>query len=178
MDFKTLQSRRMFNGRAVKVWLEEVQYPDGRQVSIEVVRHPGSVTILPVDEAGRIWFVRQYRHPAGQMLLELPAGTLEPDEAPVVTAAREIREEIGMAADTLIPLGSFYIAPGYSDEFMHTYLAIGLSPDALAPDDGEYIQVEKLPIPEVFAMFERGEIADMKSVAVLALARDRLLSNL
>ncbi len=177
MDFKTLLSRRMFNGRAVKVWLDQVQYPDGRQVSIEVVRHPGSVTILPVDEAGQICFVRQYRHPAGQLLLELPAGTLEPGEAPIVTAAREIREEIGMAADSLIPLGSFYIAPGYSDEFMHTYLATSLSPDALDPDAGEYIQVEKFPIAEIYAMLERGEIADMKTVAVLALARDRLLTN-
>lgn len=177
MEFETLQSRPMFKGRAVNVWLEKVQYPDGRQVSIEIVRHPGSVTILPVDEAGQVWFVRQYRHPAGQMLLELPAGTLEPDEAPVVTAAREIREEIGMAADELLLLGSFFIAPGYSDEFMHTYLATGLNPDALDQDSGEFIQVEKFPIPEVFAMLERGEISDMKTVAVLALARERLISD-
>lgn len=177
MAFKTLQSRQMFNGRAVNVWLDEVQYPDGRQVMVEVVRHPGSVTILPVDDDGQIWFVRQFRHPAGQLLLELPAGTLEPDEAPAVTAGREIREEIGMAADTLLPLGSFYIAPGYSDEFMHTYLATGLKPDPLDQDSGEYIQVEKFSIPEVFAMLERGEITDMKTVAVLSLARDRLLAN-
>ena len=174
MEFITLQSRSMFKGKAVNVWRDEVQYPDGRRVLIEVIRHPGSVAVLPVDEDGKVWFVRQYRHPAGQLLLELPAGTLEGDENPEVTAAREIREEIGMAANTLIPLGSFYIAPGYSDEFMYAYLATGLKPDPLEQDAGEYIEVEKYLLSEVEAMLTRGEILDVKTVAVMALARDRL----
>ena len=174
MKFETLQSERVFNGKAIKVWVDQVRYPDGRQFSIESIHHPGSVTILPVDEHGQIWFVRQYRHPAGQLLFELPAGTLEPGEPPEDTAAREIREEIGMAAESLTLLGSFYLAPGYSTEFMHNYLATGLSPAPLEMDAGEFIRVEKYPIPEAYAMLKRGEILDVKTIAVLAMARGRL----
>ena len=101
MKFETMNSENLYQGRAINLWREKVLYPDGREATVEIIKHPGAVTILPLDEAGNIWFVRQYRHPAGQMLLELPAGTLEPDEDPEVTAAREIREEIGMAAETL-----------------------------------------------------------------------------
>lgn len=176
MNFETIQSSNVFKGRAIKVWLDEVRYPDGREVSVEVIHHPGAVTILPVDEKGFIWFVRQYRHPAGQLLLELPAGTLEPGEPPEVTAAREIREEIGMSAEKLTALGNFFVAPGYSDEFMHTFLAEGLSPDPLNLDDGEFLTVEKYSIEETFAMFDNGEIIDAKTIAVLAIAR-RILES-
>ena len=171
MQFETIQTRNVFKGRAIKVWLDEVRYPDGRQVSVEVIHHPGAVTILPVDSDGFIWFVRQYRHPARQLLLELPAGTLEPGEPPETTAAREIREEIGMRAEKLTLLGSFFVAPGYSDEYMHTYLAEGLIHDPLELDAGEFIHVEKYSIKETFAMFDRGEIIDGKTIAVLSLAR-------
>ncbi len=174
MKFETIQSSNVFQGKAIKVWVDEVQYPDGRQVKIEVIHHPGAVTILPVDDEGNIWFVRQYRHPAGQLLLELPAGTLEQGEPPEVTAAREIREEIGMAAEKLTPLGSFFVAPGYSDEFMHTYLAEGLSSDPLELDAGEFLSIEKYSIEETYAKFDRGEIIDAKTLAVLAIARSRL----
>ena len=174
MKFETLQSRNIFKGKAIKVWLDRVLYPDGRQMEIEVIHHPGAVTILPVDDKGIIWFVRQYRHPAGQMLLELPAGTLEPGEPPEVTAAREIREEIGMSAEKLTPLRSFFVAPGYSDEFMHTYLAEGLSPDPLGLDDGEFLNVEKYTIEETYAMFDNGEFIDAKTIAVLAITRQKL----
>jgi ADP-ribose pyrophosphatase len=176
MKFETVRSSKVFKGRAIKVWVDEVRYPDGREVRIEVIHHPGAVTILPIDEEGFIWFVRQYRHPAGQLLLELPAGTLEPGEPPKITAAREIREEIGMRAEKLTLLGSFFVAPGYSDEYMHTYLAEGLSHDPLELDAGEFLNVEKYSIKETYAIFDRGEIIDAKTIAVLAIARQRLES--
>jgi len=107
------------------------------------------------------------------MLLELPAGTIDPDEAPEITAAREIREEIGMAASSLTPMGGFYLAPGYSTEFMHLYLATGLTPNPLSQDDGEFIQVERYSIKNVYGMLDRGEFVDVKTVAFLGLMRPR-----
>ena len=178
MAFKMFDSKNIFSGRAINLWLEQVEYPDGRKVSIEVLKHPGSIGILPLDDQGLIWFVRQYRHPTGGMLLELPAGTLEAGEDPQSTAERELREEIGMAAQTITPIGGFYLAPGYSTEFMHLFLATGLSPDALEHDPGEYIEVEKYPVEDVYRMLDRGEIIDGKSVAILGLMRARLMGFL
>ncbi|HSG26041.1 MAG TPA: NUDIX hydrolase [Anaerolineales bacterium] len=177
MGFKTIDSKHIFSGRAIHLWKEQVVYPDGRKVSIEVLKHPGSIGILPLDDQGHIWFVRQYRHPTGGMLLELPAGTLETGEDPKSTAAREIREEIGMAAETITPIGKLYLAPGYSTELMHLFLATGLTPDALELDPGEYLEVEKYPVEEVYRMLDRGEIIDGKSVAILGLMRTRLLGK-
>jgi ADP-ribose pyrophosphatase len=174
MKFETIHSENLYQGRAVNLWRDKVRYPDGRIATIEVIRHPGAVTLLPLDDEGNIWFVRQYRHPTGQMLLELPAGTLEPDEAPEVTAAREIQEEIGMAAGTLEELQGLYLAPGYSTEYMHNFLATGLYPSKLEQDASEFIQVEKYPVKEVYAMLDRGEIIDGKTIALLSLLRQRL----
>jgi len=177
MEFKVLESKNIFTGRAIRLRLDRVEYPDGRRVSIEVLRHPGSIGVLPLDDDGRIWFVRQYRHPASRLLLELPAGTLEPGEAPEVTAARELREEIGMAASSILPVGGLYLAPGYSTEYMHLYLATGLIPEPLDHDEGEYIEVEKYRVEVVYQMLERGEIVDGKTVAMLGLLRDRILND-
>jgi ADP-ribose pyrophosphatase len=174
MDYTLLSSEPKFKGKAVKVWVERVRYPDGFVSDVEIVRHPGAVTIVPVDESGAIWFVRQYRHPVGETLLELPAGTLEPDEAPAVTAAREIREEIGMTAKELKELGSFYVSPGYSTENMVVYLATGLSPAPLEQDLGEQIVVEKYPLGAVYAMIDEGKIRDAKTLAAFLIARDFL----
>ncbi|MBN2046031.1 MAG: NUDIX hydrolase [Anaerolineales bacterium] len=174
MKFETTNSEELYRGKAINLWRERVLYPDGRAATVEIIKHPGAVTILPVDKEGNIWFVRQYRHPAGQMLLELPAGTLEIGEDPQNTAAREIREEIGMAAESLEELIRFYPVPGYSTEYMYAYLATGLYPAPLAQDESEFIQVEKYPIVEAYAMFERGEIIDGKTLAVLALVQKRL----
>jgi ADP-ribose pyrophosphatase len=109
------------------------------------------------------------------MLLEIPAGTIEPGEDPQATAAREIREEIGMAASSITPIGGFYLAPGYSTEYMHLFLATELSPEPLKHDHGEFIQVEKHAVQEVYRMLEQGEINDGKTVAILGLMRDRLI---
>lgn len=173
MSFNLIESKKVFSGKLIKVWQERVEYPDGREVTIELLKHPGSVGILPLDDDGQIWFVRQFRHPSGGMLLELPAGTIDPDEAPEITAAREIREEIGMAASSLTSMGGFYLAPGYSTEFMHLYLATGLTPNPLSQDDGEFIQVEKYSIKDVYGMLDRGEFVDVKTVAFLGLMRPR-----
>jgi ADP-ribose pyrophosphatase len=107
-------------------------------------------------------------------LLELPAGTLEEGEDPALCAAREIREETGFAADKIEKIGDFYLAPGYSTEFMHVYLAQELRHDPLAADDDEFLSVEKIPFAEAIQMAERGEMPDAKSLAALLLAKSHL----
>jgi ADP-ribose pyrophosphatase len=148
--------------------------PDERETKLEIIEHSGSVVIIPIDENGNVLLVRQYRHATGGDLLELPAGTLEENENPEVCAAREIREETGMAAREFTKLGEFYLAPGYSTELMVVFLARGLSHDPLEADADEFLSVESVPIVEAIQMAERGEIPDAKSLAALFLAKPSL----
>ena len=171
MDFETLGSRDLFESRIFKLRRDHVRFPTGREAYFDLLQHNGAVAILPVDGQGRIWFVRQYRPAVQGMILEIPAGTLEVGEEPQACAAREVREEIGMAADDLQLLGNFYLAPGYSTEYMHLYLATELRPDPLDQDIDEYIEVEQYPVAEVYAMLKQNVFDDAKTVAALALAR-------
>jgi ADP-ribose pyrophosphatase len=177
MTFKTLSTESIFQGRIFNLLQDLVRLPDGKQVRMDIVEHGGAVTLLPLDDQGFIWFVRQYRHASKQELLELPAGTLDEDEAPEVCAHREIREEIGMSAQHLQKIGEFYLAPGYSTEFMIVFLATGLSPDPLQADADEFISVEKIHLDQVFQRAETGEICDAKSLAALLLARPHLFKE-
>src|SRR4030065_652321 len=127
MPFELIKSEILLQGRAFAIRRDYLKTPDGRETKLEIIEHGGSVVIIPIDENGNVLLVRQYRHATGKDLLELPAGTLDEDEDPEVCAAREIREETGMAAGVLTKLGEFYLAPGYSDEFMTVYLATELS---------------------------------------------------
>ena len=174
MPFEFLRSEPLFQGHAFKIRRDYLRTPNGRETRFEIVEHGGSVVILPVDADGNLLFVRQYRHAAGLDLLELPAGTRDGDEPHVECAAREIREETGMAADTLVRVGDFYLAPGYSTEFMAVFLATDLRHDPLEADADEFLQVEKMPVREALALAERGEMPDAKSLAALFLARPYL----
>jgi ADP-ribose pyrophosphatase len=171
MPFELLKSEILMKGRAFAIRRDHLKTPDGGETKLEIIEHGGSVVIIPVDENGNVLLVRQYRHAAGKELLELPAGTLDEDEDPQVCAAREIREETGMAAGVLTKLGEFYLAPGYSDEFMVVYLAMDLSHAPLQADADEFLSVEVLPLAEAIKMAERGAIPDAKSLAALFLAK-------
>jgi len=171
MKYQTLQSEAMYQGKAFGVRRDQVRLPDGQTARLDIVEHIGAVTILPVDADGNVWFVRQYRHAAAQELLELPAGTLEPGEPPEACARREIREETGLAAENMQKLGEFFLAPGYSTEYMYVFLATNLHPDPLPRDHDEFLRVETLPIAEVYRMVEQGEIKDAKTLAALMLGR-------
>jgi ADP-ribose pyrophosphatase len=174
MAFELLRSETLYTGRALTIRRDHVRLPDGRETQLDIVEHVGSVIILPIDVDGKLLFVRQYRHAAGLDLLELPAGTLEAGEAPEACARREVREETGMAAGKLEDLGGFYLAPGYSTEYMHVYLATDLREDPLEADDDEFLSVERLPLTEVVEMVKKGKIPDAKSLAAFWLARDFL----
>ncbi len=176
MKFEIIQSQRVYQGRAFSVRKDQVRLPDGAKTTLDIVDHSGAVTILPIDADGQIWFVRQYRHAAGIEVLELPAGTLEPGEAPEICAQREIREEIGMAAGNLRKIGTFYLAPGYSTEFMHIFLASDLSPAPLEGDIDEFLSVECFPLAQIRSLIQTGAIADAKTLAAFQLAEPYLAS--
>jgi ADP-ribose pyrophosphatase len=174
MDFEEIGSTPIYHGRVFDVRQDQVRLPSGRVIQLDIVAHPGAVVLVPLDAQGYLWFVRQYRHAAGVQLLEFPAGTAEADEDLDNCARRELREEIGMAAGKLQKIGEFYIAPGYSTEYLYIYLASDLYPDPLPGDDDEFIQVERLSVDQAFALAERGSIPDAKTLAALLLARPYL----
>jgi ADP-ribose pyrophosphatase len=174
MKFQLLQSEIVYPGRAFTIRRDAVRLPDGRETWLDIVEHVGSVVIIPLDAEGNLLFVRQYRHAAGRELLELPAGTLEAGEAPDACALREIREETGMAAGKMDRLGGFFLAPGYSTEYMYVYLATDLYEGPLDADADEFLSVERIPLEEALVRSEKGEMPDAKSLAALMLAHSTL----
>lgn len=174
MPFELIRSELILQGRSFKIRRDTMKAPDGRETNFDIVEHGGSVVILPIDADGNLLFVRQYRHAAGADLLELPAGTRDGNEPFEECAAREIREETGMQAGSLTHIGSFYLAPGYSTEYMGVFLATDLKPNPLPADDDEFLSVEKIPLREALQNAESGEIPDSKSLAALLLARPHL----
>ena len=171
MAFEFISSEVLLQGRAFKIRRDTLKTPDGRETKYEIIEHGGSVVIVPIDHEGNILFVRQYRHAAGLDLLELPAGTRDGDEPYEDCAAREIREETGMEAGKLQRVGDFYLAPGYSSEFMAVFLATDLKHNPLPGDDDEFLQVEKVPVKDALDMFARGDVPDAKSLAAWLLAK-------
>ena len=168
---KTLTS---YHGVIVNVRLDEARLPDGSTAKREVVEHPGGVTVLPLEADGTVWCVRQYRYPFSRTLLEVPAGKLEPGEAPELAAARELSEETGLTAGRLQYLGANYTSPGYSEEVLHIYLALGLHPGDCHPDQDEFLNVEKIPLKELSRMVMDGEIDDGKTIVAVLKAEKYL----
>lgn len=164
---------QVYDGRIVHLELLDVTLPNGETAKRELVRHPGAVAIVPLIGED-VLLVRQYRIAAGQTMLEIPAGTLNPGEAPLICAERELQEETGYKPGVLEPLGGIFTAPGYTTEFIHLYLARDLGESRLAMDDDEFIEVVRVPLREALEMLNTGEIKDGKSAAALLLAARRL----
>lgn len=170
MKFAILDRETKYRGRAFSVQKVNIQLPNNKESIYDLVVHNNSVTIIPIDQDGNIWFVTQFRLGSESQLMELPAGVIETGEDATECAAREIREEIGMAAEKLERLGEFYLAPGYSNENMIIFLARGLYPSALKPDADEFLSCSKFHFSEVLKMCESGKINDAKTLAALMLA--------
>ncbi len=174
MPFELIKSETLLQGRVFKIRRDYLKTPEGRETKLEIIEHGGSVVIVPIDQDGNVIFVRQYRHATGQDILELPAGTRDDDEPHEECAARESREEIGMEAGKLEKIGEFYLAPGYSTEFMAVFIATELKDNPLDPDEDEVLAVEKIPVKKVFEVARDGKIQDAKSLAALLLAKPQL----
>ena len=170
MKPELVNSKTIYEGRVFAVRQDQVRLPNGKVMQLDIVDHPVAVVLVPVDAQGNIWLIRQYRHSAGDEILELPAGVTETGEPSEASALRELREEIGMQAGTIRLIGEFFIAPGYTTEYLYIYLATDLSPAPLPGDEDEFIEVAPTPIQEVFAMARNGQIRDAKTLAALLLA--------
>jgi ADP-ribose pyrophosphatase len=171
MNIKVARSEIVYSGPVFKIRQDFIHLPNGKQAQIDVIDHRNSVTILPLDAQGQVWFIRQYRQPIGKFLLELPAGVSEEGEDSQVSAQRELREEIGMAAGILKPLGSFFLAPGYATEFMTIYLAQDLSSSPLPSDEDEIIEIDKISARQAMHLAETGNLEDSKSLIALFWAK-------
>jgi len=177
MEPAILSRRTLMQLRPFDVERVHFRLPDGRERDYDLVQHVDAVTILPVDDLGRVYLVRQYRIGAEKELLELPAGVMDPGEEPLTSAHRELREEIGKDCGEMIPLGGFYMAAGYSSEYMHVFLALDLKDSPLEQDDDEFLTTVVAPLAEVLAMVRDGRLADGKSLSSLLLAREELESR-
>lgn len=163
----TISSRQVYQGRVVSLRVDTVRLPDGRTTQREIVEHRGAVALVALDADGNVLLVRQYRKPAERYLLEIPAGTLDPGEAPEACARRELAEETGHEPGKLAPLAGFYSAPGFCAEYLHVYLATDLRPARGHPDVDEEIQLVRLPVAECLRLVRSGEICDAKSIVGL-----------
>jgi ADP-ribose pyrophosphatase len=162
-----LETRRIYEGRVVSLRVDKVALADGSSAQREVAEHAPVVVIVPFDGDGNILLVRQYRLPVKQLLLELPAGCIDPGESVEEAVQRELREETGQRAGRLERLADFYASPGFCDELMHLFLATELEPSPLAPDSDENLEVVPIPLVEALALVERGEIRDAKTIVGL-----------
>lgn len=164
---KTLSSKLVYDGGLLKVYRDTVELVDGSTAWREVVRHPGAVVMVPVDQEGNVYLVRQYRYPCGETVLEVPAGKLEHGEQPFPAAQRELEEEIGARAGRWTSLGEMLPTPGFCDELQRVYLAQELEFGQSHPDADEFLEVVKLPLGEAEEMAVDGRLRDSKTVAAL-----------
>lgn len=167
-----ISSKEVFKGKIISVRHDTVRLENGRETLREVVCHPGAVAVLAFED-GHIYFVRQFRYCTGMELLEVPAGKLEPGEDPEDAAMRELKEETGLACESLTELGRVYPSPGAYNEIFHMYFAKGLTQGEQTPDEGEFVTAEKISLGDFDKMVASGEIIDAKTIAIVAMARAR-----
>lgn len=166
---KTIRKEKIFSGKVVQLYVEDVQLPNGKTSKREVIKHPGAVAIIPITNEGKLVLVRQYRKALERVLVEIPAGKLEKGEEPLATAHRELEEETGYRARSLYHIASFYTSPGFADELIHLYVAEGLMKveNAASLDEDEFVDILEVTLEEALEMFEKREIYDAKTAYAL-----------
>ena len=172
MDLReeTIDSREVYSGKILTLRVDRVRLPNGKESIREIVVHRGAITAVPLLDDGRIVMVRQFRQAAGETLLELPAGTLEPGEDHVECARRELREEINYTPNRLTLLFASYLAPGYSSELLYTYLAEDLVEAEGKSDDDEFLEIVTIPLDKAVELVSEKQIKDAKSICGILMA--------
>ncbi|MDR3643776.1 MAG: NUDIX hydrolase [Clostridia bacterium] len=164
---KTLEKKTLYRGKIINLRGDTALIPGGRSVLREVVEHPGGVCVAALTQEGELLFVRQFRYPFMEVLLELPAGKLSPGEEPLACGRRELLEETGATALRYESLGELYPSPGYSNEIIYLFEGRGLSYGEQQPDDDEFIEVVRIPLEEAARRVLSGEIKDAKTQAAV-----------
>lgn len=165
---------KVFTGRVLTLNLERVRLPNGRVAELEIAHHPGGAAVVALDHGGRVCLLRQYRHAAGDWLIELPAGKLDGGEPPLECARRELAEEAGVTALQWDRLGECFSSPGVLTEVLHLFLARGLAPADARPEEHEVFEASWVPLEEAVDLAARGQLRDAKSIIGLLWARERL----
>jgi ADP-ribose pyrophosphatase len=168
---KTLNSKVMFEGRILKMMVDDVELPDGSTSFREIVGHPGGVCVAPIDDDNNLYFVKQYRYPYHEIVLELPAGKLEKGMSPLDNGKRELKEEVGAEGYSFISLGQVYPSPGYTQEIIHLYACKIKNVGNQQLDQGEFLNVEKIHIDKAVEMVLNNQLPDSKTqIAILKLS--------
>lgn len=174
---KTISSQSIYEGRIIKVKVDDVLLPNGHTAKREIVYHQGAVAVMPLTDDGKLIAVRQFRKPLERTIVEIPAGKLEPGEEPLACAVRELEEETGYTAQNMELLSSFYTSPGFADELLHVYVATGLAKGESRPDEDEFVDVLELTLDEAKELHKNGEIRDAKTVVALFAWENRVLRS-
>lgn len=167
-------TRSIFDGRVISLGIETLTLPNGTQLDLEIVRHPGGAAVVAINAQQQVCMLRQYRHAGGGWIWELPAGKLEHNESPTATAERELQEEAGIQAGSWDKLGSFLVTPGFCDEVIHLFLARDLTPVPARPEAHELIEVHWVAFTDALEQVYDGSIRDGKTMLGLLLASARL----
>jgi ADP-ribose pyrophosphatase len=176
LEEKIIRSQPIYDGKIVRLSVHDVELPDGTQGKRELISHPGAVVIVALDADENVLLIRQFRLGARQVMIELPAGTLEPGEKVDTTAAaiREMREETGYRPNQIERVGGWYVAPGYTTEYLHLFVAHDLVLDATEGDEDEFIELFRVPFKEAVAMVYREEITNTTAICALLRAAHHL----
>ena len=175
---KTIHRDEIFKGRVITLQVDEVELPNGKISKRELIRHPGAVAVIPILDNGNILMVEQFRKPLERAIVEIPAGKLEPNEKPELTAKRELEEETGYQCQKLEHLISFYTSPGFADELIHLYVATGLSKaeHPLTTDEDEFVHIVEVSLLDAEKMIATKQIYDAKTAyAILYLKLKELM---
>ncbi len=163
-DEKTMKSERIYEGKVINLRVDTVELPDRKYSKREIVEHSGAVAIVAVNQEGKIILIKQFRKPVEEVLLEIPAGRIEPKEDPQDTALRELEEETGFKANKIVKLVEYYSTPGFSNEVLHIYLATELTTGIAKPDEDEYIETFPMTLEVAMEKIKSGEIKDSKAI--------------
>jgi ADP-ribose pyrophosphatase len=177
LEEKTVSSEKIFEGKIIKLFFDKVMLPNNKMATREKVWHPGAVAVVPLTSENEVILIKQYRYPIEEVLIEIPAGKLDKDESPIKCAERELQEEVGAVGGNLIHLSSFHTTPGFSNEFLHLYLAVNFEKKDNNPDEDEFLQILSVPIKECTDWVFEGKIKDAKSIIGILMAGEYIKFN-